>query len=390
VPSTLLLDQWQREAERELALLEPHIFLAGGGHVEWRKGSLLRVYTELGNAARLTIATIQTASTERFISRAAGGDHLLMVADEVHRLGSEKHRAVFEIESGARMGLSATPVRSRDPEGTAAIKKYFGEIVQPVVTLGDAIDAGRLCQYEYFVHLIDLTEEERDRYQELTTKIGQAFGAASNHLDSSEYLDHLLIQRAKVVKQASAKAPRAASLVQESFKDGAHWLVYCDDRRQVSDVVTRLREGGMDAFEYHSQMAGDRDATMDHFRRFGGVVVAIRCLDEGVDIPEITHAVVLASSRNSREFIQRRGRVLRVAPGKRLAVIHDLLVRPPPRIEGQAATPFAAIAESEVARAAEFARDAVNAGTRTALAALCVEWGIDPERLEEDDRDEED
>src|SRR3954452_3998392 len=101
----------------------------------------------------------------------------------------------------------------------------------------------------------------------------------------------------------------------------------------MSEVAAGLRSAGVDTVTYYSDMPGDKGATLRHFRHNGGVVVSIRCLDEGVDIPECDHAVIAASSRNPREFIQRRGRVLRVAGDKQLAVIHDLLVMPSAAID---------------------------------------------------------
>jgi superfamily II DNA or RNA helicase len=387
VPSTLLLEQWFQEAERELALLEPSILLAGGGHDDWRNGALLRVHTEPGSSPRLTIATVQTAASARFIDSVRGGDHLLLVADEVHRLGSTTFRRVLQIPSGGQLGLSATPIRAGDEEGTAAIQAYFGDVVPPIVELRDAIATGRLCPYEYYVHVVDLSEDEAERYIEITRKIGQAFGSASTDHFRSGYLDYLLIERSRIIKQAETKVSAAAEIVVGDYRDGQHWLVYCDDQKQVRKILTLLRHAGAAAFEYHSSMRGDRDATMNNFRVFGGVLVAIRCLDEGVDLPEVTHAVIVASSRTTREFIQRRGRVLRAAPEKRIAIIHDLLVRPPAN-PGAERNPFSSIAEAEVARAAEFARDAVNIATRTQLVGLCIEWDIDPDILLSTDADE--
>jgi superfamily II DNA or RNA helicase len=387
VPSILLLEQWFAEAEREIGVLEPNILRAGGGHDGWRSGNLLEVFTEPGEAPRLTI---QTASAPGFVDRIRGGDHLLIVADEVHRLGSPTAQAALQIPSGPRLGLSATPKRSGDPDGTAAILSYFGPIVEPVVTLADAIAAGRLCPYEYHVHLVSLSADETDEYQALTTKIGQAFGAAETPSGGSSYLQHLLIQRARLIKTAAAKTPAAAAIVVEGFLENQHWLVYCDNQAQVRDVLEILRAARIDAFEYHTGMTGDRDATMQRFRGFGGVLVAIRCLDEGVDLPEVTHAVIVASSQNTREFIQRRGRVLRAAPGKRLAIVHDLLVTPPTYTGERERSPFASLAEAELARAATFAQDAVNASTRVRLAGLCMEWNIDLERLLDEGEESDD
>jgi len=173
--------------------------------------------------------------------------------------------------------------------------------------------------------------------------------------------------------------------VKARYEPGQHWLLYCEDRHQLGEVLARLRNDSVDALEYHSAMSGDREATLDRYRRLGGVLVSIRCLDEGVDIPDITHALILASSRNYREFIQRRGRVLRTAAGKYQANLFDLLVVP--RGNGDE---FDGLVFGEIARAAEFARDALNRNASLYLKRLCIEIGLDPDAMvdtgvEEDD-----
>jgi hypothetical protein len=129
-------------------------------------------------------------------------------------------------------------------------------------------------------------------------------------------------------------------------------------------MVDALRGYGVDSIEYWSQMASDRHASLRYFAQRGGVMVAIRCLDEGVDIPEVSHALVVASSRNPREFIQRRGRVLRISPAKKSATIHDLLVQPDP-VSGDLRAETMVI--PEIARAILFAGDSMNQGTRIEL-----------------------
>jgi superfamily II DNA or RNA helicase len=380
VPSHLLLEQWRDEAAKELDEVDPTVVLAGGGHSQWRRHSLLRLNTQADGPPRLTIATVQTASTREFLGRVDDGPHLLVVADEVHRLGSREFRAVMTIEAGGRLGLSATPGRAGDTDGTAAIEEYFGAPLDPRFTLRDGIEAGRLCRYEYFVHLVNLDEDEMVDWQDLSGQIAEAYARekADASLESSHRLKFLLIQRSRIAKQARAKIGVAAKIVVDNYRDGQHWLLYCDDQKQMRALMTVLRKRGVDALEYHSAMEGDRDATLNRYRRVGGALVAIRCLDEGVDIPSITHAVILASSRNPREFIQRRGRVLRLAEGKFSAVIHDLLVVPPDRGD---ARQLDGLLRAEMARAREFAGDALNRSTETFLDGLCIKWKIDPDEL---------
>jgi hypothetical protein len=121
-------------------------------------------------------------------------------------------------------------------------------------------------------------------------------------------------------------------------------------------------------------MAGARESTLQHFDANGGVLVSIRCLDEGVDIPSVTHALILASSQNPREFIQRRGRILRRAPGKSLAHLHDAIVVP--RLS-TCDPPDLSVLESELVRAIEFGRTALNPAAITDLERIVLAFGID-------------
>jgi superfamily II DNA or RNA helicase len=170
----------------------------------------------------------------------------------------------------------------------------------------------------------------------------------------------------------------AVKVLKDNFEPGQRWLVYCDDRDQSAQVLSSLRKAGLPADEYHAQIAGDKEATLAHFSTLGGVLVAIKMLDEGVDIPAIDRALILASSRNPREFIQRRGRVLRVAPGKYFAEIHDALVMPPP---GDEEPEDVAILKGELARAAQFAASANNEAVKFQLRKLALDRGIDPDEM---------
>ena len=139
-----------------------------------------------------------------------------------------------------------------------------------------------------------------------------------------------------------------------------------------------LRREGMDPIEYHSNMEGDRAATMSWFRSFGGILVSIRCLDEGVDIPDVSHALILASSQNPRQFIQRRGRVLRRAPGKHLAFVHDAIVVP---VSAESEPEQISLLKSELLRAIEFADNAINKGASAELRSIAINVGLDPDSL---------
>jgi superfamily II DNA or RNA helicase len=134
-------------------------------------------------------------------------------------------------------------------------------------------------------------------------------------------------------------------------------------------------------------MAGDREATMDWFRSFGGILVSIRCLDEGVDIPAVSHALILASSQNPRQFIQRRGRVLRQAPGKALAVIHDAIVIP---VDPEEDSEQLGLLKAELLRSVEFADNALNRMAGAELREIAIRMGISVDSLSGEQGQEED
>lgn len=392
VPSRLLLTQWARELRDEIP--DAALLLAGAGHDRWRAPQRLRSMTdeeaELG--PRITLATMQTAASDEFRQNVPGGEHLLIVADEVHQIGSPQNAKAMEIEAGSRLGLSATPTRYGDADGTARIFNYFGPVVPPPITLMDAVAAGRLVPYEYHPHPVNLTAIEADEWREITKAIRQE--VARKGIDKhgnrclSERAKMLLIKRSRIAKKATVKVKLAVDVLTTAYEPGQSWLVYCEDGGQLADVLIGLREAGLEPVEYHSGMAGDRDATMDWFRSYGGILVAIRCLDEGVDIPVVSHALILASSQNPRQFIQRRGRVLRKLDGKHLAVIHDAIVVP---IDAEAEPEQTSLLKAELVRSVEFAKHAVNRAAGADLRSIAISMGIDPSTIvtyvgeEEDD-----
>ena len=330
VPSRILLDQWNEEVKIELP--NAVIVLAGAGHNRWKRPSKLRSFsTPVATGPRVIIATMQTATTDDFRKCLCQGSHLMLIADEVHQIGSPNNSQCLQIDTGHRLGLSATPKRYGDPVGTAKLFDYFGLVVPPPITLADAVKSGRLVEYEYHPHAIYLTDEEAENWKAFTRQIGIEIlksKKSEGETNLSERVKMLLIQRSRIAKKATGKPRLAAQIVKKYYEAGQGWLIYCEDGEQLGETMQHLRLEGIKPVAYHTGMEGDRDATLDWFRKFGGVLVSIKCLDEGVDIPTVSHALILASSQNPRQFIQRRGRVLRTSPGKNLAIIHDAIVLP--------------------------------------------------------------
>lgn len=384
VPSQLLLEQWADEVRTEIP--DATLLVAGGGHTSWKTKGRLQGMTaaETSLGGRIVLATMKTAASDTFLSSVIESANLMVVADEVHQIGSNFNSRFLSIDAGLRLGLSATPTRYGDPEGTEKLLKYFNGIVPPPFTLVDAIKHGRLVQYEYFPHPLNLTATEAEDWKklslEISTEMARQKEDEAGRKPLSERAKMLLIKRSRIAKKASKKINLAQQIVREHYQEGEHWLIYCEDSDQLAEVREALRGDGFSPIEYHSDMEADRHATLDWFRTFGGLLVSIRCLDEGVDIPAISHALILASSQNPRQFIQRRGRVLRKFEGKHFAVIHDAIVVP---ICLELEPEQTSLLKAEMLRSIEFANHAVNKMAAAELRSIAAGLGFDPDMLSE-------
>ncbi|MBE8233496.1 MAG: DEAD/DEAH box helicase family protein, partial [Endozoicomonadaceae bacterium] len=380
VPDRLLHKQWAKEIKEEIP--EVTILKAGDGHNRWRKNRRLLNFTREGEGfgPRLVLVTMGTAYKPEFLDAISDGDHLMIVADEVHEIGSNENSKALTIIAGKKLGLSATPVRYNDPIGTQKIIDYFGPIVQPPFTLIDAIESGRLVKYEYLPQAIRFTVEESERWEIATKDISREFARSkrdeSGSPVTSAKLQNMLIQRSRIAKKAEAKVPYAIKTIVDNYSEGESWLIYCEDQFQLAEVMKALEGKGFSPCEYHTNMEGDAAATLEWFKQFGGIMVSIRCLDQGVDIPKISHAIILASSQNPRQFIQRRGRVLRTSPGKYKAVIYDA-VMVPVCLESEPGQ--LSLLKSELQRSIQFSKTAINKSGSNKLIIIAIELGIDPE-----------
>jgi superfamily II DNA or RNA helicase len=342
VPLQHLVDQWASEVEsfgvRPVAVYE--------SSQRW-----LPVVEDQLAEARLgqrpvvaMVATNTSFAGDRFQSVLARLTvPLLVIADEAHNLGSPAHRSRLPQNATYRLALSATPERWFDDEGTGALTGYFGPVVFEL-GLGQAIEMGALCRYRYLPRLVELADDENELYADLTAQIAKRLAAGERlHDDPDSPLGFLLRRRAAVLGHAAGKLARLRDDIQ-ARRDSWFQLAYCAEGSrpaasgspsgpsQVSQVIDLA--GNDLHLAAHSYVAGTARAERRVLlRRFGTgddlrLLVAMRCLDEGVDIPDARVAYMLASSSNPRQFIQRRGRILRPAPGKDLAEIIDYLAIP--------------------------------------------------------------
>ena len=382
VPDKLLHRQWAKELNE--AIDGVFLLKAGDGHNKWKRNRRLYDFTSplQGLGRRVVLVTMQTARTDTFINLLDQGEHIMLVADEVHEIGSRENSKALTIDSGPRLGLSATPRRYGDPEGTNKILSYFGAVVQPPYTIKDAIDDDRLVPYEYFPRVVRLDAEEAQLWAEETDKIAKEFARSKRDKDGnveiSLYLQNLIIQRSRIAKKANSKIPLAIDIIREHYQEGECWLIYCEDQFQLRQIMDALKSEGFSPLEYHTNMEGDATASLEYFKNFEGILCSIKCLDQGVDIPKISHAVILASSQNPRQFIQRRGRVLRTCKDKSKAVIFDAIVMP---VSLEQEPEQLSLLKGELQRGIQFAKTALNRSAEIELARLAIELGIDPEEV---------
>ncbi len=362
VPGRDLHRQWASEIAQEFPEAQTLLVGAGAPVQPWR--DLLATFSSppaIASPPRIVLTTNKSFTGSAFRDRLRDGDHLLLVADEMHRVGSPQAlAAVEEREYGGTLGLSATYSRQFDAAGTERLLEVFGDVLEPVVGLAEAIHMGRLVPYDYRLHTVELDEVEQAEYEQLTNQIRRLVVQSSGG-EISDFLQMLLLKRARILKQAASKVPAALEILQEEYRPGDRWLVYCDDTTQLRALVNACLDVGLPTLEYHSGMTGARPAVLRSLADFGGLVVAIRCLDEGVDIPVTDHALILASSTVEREYVQRRGRVLRRAENKDYAVVHDLLL-----IDHDGG----ALTVGEALRGLEFARLARNRTAKERLKLL--------------------
>lgn len=280
----------------------------------------------------------------------------LLIADECHYLGSSMYNKHKMLHFDYKLGLSATPKRWWGEEGTKNIMALFNQISYEF-PMEKAINNGYLTQYFYYPIIINMTDEEEERYQYLTKKIGQLMAQKdSGKKEIKESLDNLLLKRSRIIKLAENKKERLKKLLLKQ-DDHRFSLIYCGEG-EIDTVLKMVLSLGIVAHRFDSTISMKNRQNLLKKFELGEIeiLVAMKCLDEGVDVPATKTAYFLASTTNPREFIQRRGRVLRKSPGKTAATIYDFITFP----ESEDHQFFRSVAEKEMPRFAEFSQFAIN------------------------------
>ena len=344
-PYQHLVEQWVEDIKK--FNVNPIVAYSYSGQ-KWKKqfGDAVEAYNTGAIRNFCIISTNATFATDSF-------QHILkrfrrnycFVADEAHNFGAEKLSKLLPKKARYRLALSATLERYRDEEGTETLKRFFGGTPCISYTLKQAIRGNFLTPYYYYPITVNLNEEEFEEYKDLTNKIVRAM-SNNKKIEDDPYLEMLLIKRARIVAGCRNKIDKLMEIISE-YKNDNHMLIYCgatkydneylsdeSEIKQIDEVSKRLyREHGIIVRKFTSTETKQEREEIKAMFAEGSVlqaVTAIKCLDEGMNIPAIQKAFILASSTNPKEYIQRRGRVLRKAPGKEYAEIFDFITLPRP------------------------------------------------------------
>ncbi|MGN1399301.1 MAG: DEAD/DEAH box helicase family protein [Erysipelotrichaceae bacterium] len=272
---------------------------------------------------------------------------ILIVIDEAHNFGTARLVRLLDDRFNYRLALSATLERNNDLVGTQRLYDFFGgKCIE--YTLEMAIEAGMLCRYYYYPIKVYFDEEEYEKYIQISNELRKYIKIDKNgSVIYGKKAEMLLIKRARLVAGTKMKLEKLKEIAGK-HKNDCHLLVYCgattvvdpdyeeskacdDEIRQVDAATKILQDLGITCSKFTStEDTCEREVLRKEFDS-GDVIkalVAIRCLDEGVNIPSIDKAIIMASSTNPKEYIQRRGRVLRTYNGKSYATIYDFVTLP--------------------------------------------------------------
>ena len=304
------------------------------------------------------------ATVEKKLRTRGGTIPTMLIADEAHTLGAESFirnkPAFFE----KRLALSATPERQYDPDGTKEIFEFFGPAVYEF-GLARAIGFC-LVPYSYYVHASTLSRDELEEFERLSRRIGAALGAGATEDDPG--LQGLLIARRRIIETGQSKIDLLREvLTRRGPRDLKYALIYASAKNpeqfgHIGKLLATLKVKWAPVAQETTREPKKLKSILESFAKGAiQVLLAKKVLDEGVDIPSIREAFIVASSTVEREWVQRRGRVLRVHPGKPWAIVHDFLALPPGRlVRGDGAKGLKKIIETELNRTYAFGRYAQN------------------------------
>ena len=364
VPTQTLVEQWHQECKK---FDFSNIYLVYSKNIHWRDEIELLHLKEDFNRTNKANNFIIISTYSSFVRSNVFGalnafpkNKTLLIADEAHNMGSKRILDRMErITYLRRIGLSATPSRQFDDIGNNKINEFFGSTDGYTFefSMREAIDKDFLCRYYYYPHLVRLNDEEMSEYLKISKQLSKFYNYNSDSFtQSNDILMALLLKRKRIIHKAQQKESIFEAILKERFKEKGnlkYTLVYVPEGNkpdatadifETTDILENDEESAhlIDRYtqivcsisntttvkEFISNSAGRAKILEDFATGKLEVLTSMKCLDEGVDVPRSEMAIFCASTGNPRQFVQRRGRILRKHKNKHRAVIHDLIVAP--------------------------------------------------------------
>lgn len=351
VPTQALAIQWRREAEA----FNFHNIVSTYTDKDWKEILNRYITRSLLDQTKniiiiTTYATFNRKEFQSFLKKVKGIDTFLYIADEAHNIGSASSLKHLPEMIHWRIGLSATPERIYDDYGSEQLYNFFDSRPPEYTyryTMRQAIEEGILCHYNYYPIFIELTEAEMVEYERISAQLRKYIDS-----DTGKYkpdAEKLLLKRKRIIHKAENKKAAIAQLLanlkqnrnldytfvfvpegyEPDYSVNESYDIEQEDIHIIDEYAQMFKEHG---YRYHKYISGLDDAA-GVLKSFADgdiqILLSMKCLDEGVDIPRAGHAIFCSSTGNPRQFIQRRGRVLRKSKGKEKATIWDLIVTPP-------------------------------------------------------------
>lgn len=351
VPTQALAIQWEKEARA----FNFQNIVSTHTDKDW-KNTLSRYTTRslLDQSKSIivitTYATFNRKDMQLFVNKVKGIDTFMYIADEAHNIGSPSSLKHLPHNIMWRIGLSATPERIYDDWGSEKLYEFFNSRPPEYTyryTMRQAIEENILCHYDYYPIFVELTYTEMEEYEIISTQLRKFIDS-----DTGKYkpeAEKLLLKRKRIIHKAENKKIAISNLLEElkqnrkldytfvfvpegyepDYSVNETYDIEQDDIHIIDEYAKMFKEHG---YSYHKYISGLDDAP-NILKSFADgdiqILLSMKCLDEGVDIPRAEHAIFCSSTGNPRQFVQRRGRVLRKSKGKEKAKIWDLIVTPP-------------------------------------------------------------
>ena len=354
VPTLELVEQWKKECEQ----FNYSNIITVSSKDKWKdKLSFYNTLSRINNPSFIVVATYASFVKDKFQNFFRNlPKKTIFIADEVHNIGAPNiSKLLPKIHLEKRIGLSATPNRIYDDAGNISIDSFFDD-KEPYTynfSMQKAIEEEYLCKYYYYPHVVSLTEYEFEKYREISKKLAKFIDPVTKSFKKCKEVEILLLKRKRIIHKAENKLPKFKEIINQEFiKRGnlKYTLIYTPEGvlenndnilqdnyveneediyliDQYTKVVTDIDYSIM-ARKFTSKTKNRKSVIKQFSESELHVLTSMKCLDEGVDVPRAELAIFCASTGNPRQFIQRRGRVLRKSKGKQFAYIHDLVVIP--------------------------------------------------------------